>query len=292
MNETKQLIMSEKIKGVVKWFSNRKGFGFITPHDNDKYTKDIFVHVTGIIIESDRYRTLKDGFETEFEVLPDENGSYRAVNITSADGSPCPGTELRQTRSRQQRRSKKKDEHGDEVSANDNKEIKRPYSWGGNLEENVQVAMKSKDIEVDGGRAFLSIGDARVKLGTDGYAALAHVEAILAEGKWDVLPNGIVSITWDRVLKLDENEWTLSTVADVAEFLLSEINLSDISVQPTRATETADSLWGEGKVDPKIALETHGFLMRRIILNAAQSGRGRRRGRGRRPGNKKNGSLS
>jgi CspA family cold shock protein len=50
--------MSEKIKGVVKWFSNRKGFGFITPNDNDQYTEDLFVHVTAIIIEPGRYRTL------------------------------------------------------------------------------------------------------------------------------------------------------------------------------------------------------------------------------------------
>jgi cold shock CspA family protein len=50
--------MSEKIKGVVKWFSNRKGFGFITPTDNDQYTEDLFVHVTAIIIEPGRYRTL------------------------------------------------------------------------------------------------------------------------------------------------------------------------------------------------------------------------------------------
>ena len=52
------IIMSEKIKGVVKWFSNRKGFGFITPNDNDQYTEDLFVHVTAIIIEPGRYRTL------------------------------------------------------------------------------------------------------------------------------------------------------------------------------------------------------------------------------------------
>lgn len=51
--------MSGKIKGVVKWFSNRKGFGFITPNgDNDQYTEDIFVHVTAIVVEPGRYRTL------------------------------------------------------------------------------------------------------------------------------------------------------------------------------------------------------------------------------------------
>lgn len=308
------IIMSEKIKGVVKWFSNRKGFGFITPNDNDQYTEDLFVHVTAIIIEPGRYRTLKDGFETEFEVITDENGKYKAVNVTSADGSPCPGSELRQ-RSRRSKKTADENNSGDvEQVTNDNdaanevdkegttaapkrmtrnqrrskkrnsdnnnkKDIKKPHPWEQDLEENVQVAMKSKDIEVDGGRAFLSIGDARMKLGTDGYAALAHSEAILAEGKWTVVPSGIVSVTWERVLNLVDNEWTLSNIVDVAGFLLNEVDLSDDLVQPTGVDETTAHLWGEGKTDPKEALETNGFLMRRMILNAAQAGRGRRRGR-------------
>jgi hypothetical protein len=201
----------------------------------------------------------KDGLETEFEVGTDENGKNKAVNVTSADGSPCPGSELRQ---RSRRSKKTTDENGGDVleqvddndAANgedttaapkrmtrnqrrskkrnsdnnkDKKDIKKPHPWEQDLEENVQVAMKSKDIEVDGGRAFLSIGDARMKLGTDGYAALAHTEAILAEGKWTVVPNGIVSVTWERVLNLVNNEWTLSNIVDVAGFLLNEVDLSN-----------------------------------------------------------------
>jgi hypothetical protein len=204
----------------------------------------------------------KDGFETEFEVITDENGKYKAVNVTSADGSPCPGSELRQ-RSRRSKKTADENNSGDvEQVTNDNdaanevdkegttaapkrmtrnqrrskkrnsdnnnkKDIKKPHPWEQDLEENVQVAMKSKDIEVDGGRAFLSIGDARMKLGTDGYAALAHSEAILAEGKWTVVPNGIVSVAWERVLNLVDNEWTLSNIVDVAGFLLNEVDLSD-----------------------------------------------------------------
>ena len=59
------------------------------------------------------------------------------------------------------------------------------------------------------------------------------------------------------------------------------------TVKPTTATETTDTLWGEGKADPKDSLEKNGFQMRKMILNAAQAGSGRRRGRGRRPNNKK-----
>ena len=197
----------------------------------------------------------KDGFETEFEVVTDDNGKLRAVSITSADGTPCPEPEPRQ---RRQRASNKTDENGEAETTNEDQaedgntkrtrsrkkrnngakkegddenggdnNSNKPPSWETGLDESVQAAMKSKDLKVDGGRAFLSIGDARLKLGTDGYSALAHAEAVLAEGTWTVEPNGIVAIAWDRVLKLGDSEWVLSMVDDEKEFLLTEINLSD-----------------------------------------------------------------
>jgi cold shock CspA family protein len=53
-------IMS-KVKGTVKWFNNRKGYGFITPTtDNSPTEEDIFVHQTSIF-SGDEYRTLVSG---------------------------------------------------------------------------------------------------------------------------------------------------------------------------------------------------------------------------------------
>ena len=44
------------VEGTVKWFSNRKGFGFLTPV-NSTLTEEIFVHQTGIVTNG-QFRTL------------------------------------------------------------------------------------------------------------------------------------------------------------------------------------------------------------------------------------------
>ena len=53
---TYPLKMAEKVQGSVKWFSNRKGYGFITPAEGSSITEDIFVHQSSIFCEG--YRTL------------------------------------------------------------------------------------------------------------------------------------------------------------------------------------------------------------------------------------------
>ncbi|KAG7364477.1 cold shock transcription antiterminator [Nitzschia inconspicua] len=315
--------MAEKIKGYVKWFSNRSGYGFITPtSDNAPTTDDIFVHQSSIVNKDGEYRTLKEGFETQFEVLTDDAGKLKAVNVTSADGSPCPGPEPRKRRPKKStpkgdgdvaatsgeegdkesgasdegkgkagRKPRRRNRNGKKEStaaATTNGEAtKKEDSWETKLDDSVQESLKSKKITVNGGRAFLAVGDARIKLGTDGYAALAHSKAVLAEGTWTVLPSGVVTFKWERVLKLDGSEWSLSTADGEKDTLVAEIKLVEDSVQPTTSTETTATLWGEDKADPKDALEKHGFSMRKMILNADQAIVRRRRGRGNRFGNKK-----
>ncbi|MGB9878001.1 MAG: cold-shock protein [bacterium] len=55
-------------RGHVKWFSDKKGYGFITMENGE----DIFVHYTAISGEG--YRTLKQGDEVEFEVVHSKKG--------------------------------------------------------------------------------------------------------------------------------------------------------------------------------------------------------------------------
>jgi CspA family cold shock protein len=50
-------------RGKVKWFSNQKGYGFITPESG---AKDVFVHHSAI--QGEGYKTLEEGQEVEFDV--------------------------------------------------------------------------------------------------------------------------------------------------------------------------------------------------------------------------------
>ncbi len=62
-------------KGTVKWFSNQKGYGFISTESG----KDVFVHHTGIL--GDGYKSLEEGQEVEFEIQQGPKGE-QAVNVT------------------------------------------------------------------------------------------------------------------------------------------------------------------------------------------------------------------
>jgi cold shock protein len=68
---------SETIKGVVKWFNDAKGFGFIE-HSTGK---DVFVHYS--VIESDGFKTLKDGEEVLYELKEGPKGLHAAKVIRS-----------------------------------------------------------------------------------------------------------------------------------------------------------------------------------------------------------------
>lgn len=67
--------------GTVKWFSNSKGYGFISPESGGD---DVFAHFSAI--EMDGYKTLKQGQEVEFELKEGPKGP-QAASIHAAEAS-------------------------------------------------------------------------------------------------------------------------------------------------------------------------------------------------------------
>lgn len=64
----------QKLTGIIKWFDDAKGFGFISGKDG----KDIFVHYS--TIREEGHKTLNEGDEVEFEVVNTDKG-IQAKNV-------------------------------------------------------------------------------------------------------------------------------------------------------------------------------------------------------------------
>jgi len=62
------------LEGVVKWFNEKKGFGFIQREDGD----DVFVHFSAI--QSDGFKTLHEGDRVSFDIVNGDKG-VRAANV-------------------------------------------------------------------------------------------------------------------------------------------------------------------------------------------------------------------
>ena len=60
--------------GVVKWFNNEKGFGFISVEGGD----DVFAHFSAI--QGDGYKSLEEGQNVEFDVVEGQKGP-QAANV-------------------------------------------------------------------------------------------------------------------------------------------------------------------------------------------------------------------
>jgi cold shock CspA family protein len=302
-----------KITGTVKWFSNKKGFGFIAPtSDNSPTTEEIFVHQTSIFSDGD-YRTLVEGSEVEFEVEKEDSGKLKAINVTSPGGGPIkPPSRERKARIRKERPGKNDDNadsagEGKDAAVSDDggedgntggkgrapgrrrnprpprkngdsadgpkKEREAPFHDVINEETKNKITEKGvalgQKMTVD-----VALGDARVKLGQGGYAGLAHASGMVGEGTYKCDENGAITFDWERCLIFADGNWAK---ADTSE-LMPSMSLADDGVGPVKPEETAESLWGEDKTDPKDAFAENGFKMKRVVLTRPPGGtRGRRR---------------
>jgi type IV secretory pathway VirB10-like protein len=184
----------------------------------------------------------------EFEVGTDEKGKPFADKVTSADGTPIPPPDPARKRNNKKKAKEATTEEGGETKEEDSgestkeekkkgrtrnkrraakKEAAPKSDWYSELDEDVQKAMEGRSITIESGRVFLSVGDARMKVGTGGYITLAHSSGLVAEGTYISTKEGKLTATWDRVLKLEGEEWKTSTVEAENGALLKEIDLKD-----------------------------------------------------------------
>jgi CspA family cold shock protein len=68
-------MLSQTMQGIVKWFNNTKGYGFIGRDDGP----DVFVHYTAIVGEG--YKTLNEGDTVEFEIVQGPKGAQASLVI-------------------------------------------------------------------------------------------------------------------------------------------------------------------------------------------------------------------
>ena len=73
--------------GIVKWFNDAKGYGFITQEDGG----DIFVHYTAI--QQEGFKSLKEGDNVEFEVSQGPKG-LQAANVRLSGSGSDAGSEI------------------------------------------------------------------------------------------------------------------------------------------------------------------------------------------------------
>ena len=282
----------ERIEGNVKWFSNRKGYGFITSTAGE----DIFVHQSSIVSEG--YRTLDENWHVEFSIGFDEDdGKPKAENVTAPGGGPCVGPK----RPRRRRRGGDSEDDGgvndgagaerdgdmgyeqegrtaSNPDAGPTAKSQRPPRtrtkkepqpiWHDHLTEDVKQVLQNKHIPTSTGTIDISYQchphNDRIKLGTRGYASLADSDSYLAEGKFEADPDGNITLEWERVLHCDhDGNWNVCT--DSSNFV-TELSLIGSDVGPVGLEETMATLMGNHVTDPKSTLEANDFLMRRVVL--------------------------
>jgi len=74
--------------GIVKWFNNKAGFGFVTTLGDE--SKDVFVHHSGVSVNKEQYKYLVQGEYVEFNLSKSDNNDHewQAIDVTGIQNGP------------------------------------------------------------------------------------------------------------------------------------------------------------------------------------------------------------
>ena len=215
----------------------------------------------------------------EFEVGKDDDGKLKALNVTAPGGGPCTGPRTRRIRNRKKPSdSEKKDKKKTTTASSE--ENGQPHTpkeprakippWHSVLTQDVKNTLRKKAIRTKTGTVDISFEEQRIKLGTGGYAAMARADGMLAEGTFTTTNEGMLSFQWDKAMVFEGGNWKSCGT----DGLLETLDLTNDAVAQVGEEETPETLWGEGKIDPKDALVANGFQMRQVVLTRGGSKRG------------------
>ena len=85
-----EVVESQRLTGIVKWFNNRAGFGFVTVLSGNRKEEDVFAHHSGITVDSEQYKYLVQGEYVTFDLRKSDNVEhpYQAGNIRGVEAGP------------------------------------------------------------------------------------------------------------------------------------------------------------------------------------------------------------
>ena len=145
----------------------------------------------------------------EFEVATDDNGKPKAVKVTAPGGGPCKGPRHRHRKHQNSSKS--------------------PL-WHSTLSQEVKNAMRAKSIRTKTGTVDVSLNESRIKLGTGGYASMAHADGILAEGTFTAKDDGSIVLTWERAIAFEGGEWKPRETDGLVTSLSLMDGMQDLSI--------------------------------------------------------------
>lgn len=137
----------------------------------------------------------------EFDTIVDDDGKKKAIRVTGIGGGPCTGPRIRRKR-----------EHSE-----------RSPTWHSTLNQEVKSSLRGKSVRTKTGTVDVALDEYRIKLGTVGYASMVHADGIVAEGSFTAEEDGSVTLTWDRAISYDGDEWTSRDTVG----LLTSLSLMD-----------------------------------------------------------------
>ncbi len=151
----------------------------------------------------------------EFEIGHDDDGKMKAVSVTAPGGGPCSGP--RKTRPNFRRRDGRGGGSGKKSAASSAANNKGPTKqrdpfWHESLNDSVKGMLEEKGIRMGTGTIDVSVGEARIKLGTNGYSSVAHAEGVLGEGSFTCDVEGNATFTWEHCIAFDKaiGQWVTS----------------------------------------------------------------------------------